>query len=355
MKNVRQEEQWGNQRLYAGLDIHSTKWVVTVRTQELQLKTFVVPPGKEVLLRTFRHLWPGAQIDAVYEAGCFGYHLADFLNAHGIKTIIVAPHTIPVPPGQFVKTDVIDSKKLALELSRGTLRGIYQRLPQDLYDRSLLRRRHRLVKRRIQVQHQLKADLRFFGIDSPDSMTPYWSKKCLADLKQLPFPSETFAQAFRLGVAEFEAIRQQIRSLDELLIAMSESDRFREPIVLLRSVPGVGRLAALTILLELGDIHRFRSADKFASYLGLTPSEYSSGEKTRRGSLTGMGNKSLRALLVQSAWAAIKKDPALLEKFQRISVGKSKCLAIVAVAKSLSARIRKVMMSKEPYVIGVAG
>lgn len=112
-----------------------------MRTKEIQLKTFVTGADKEALLKSFRHLFSGATIEAVYEAGCFGYHLAEFLNANGIKTIIVAPHTIPVAPGQFVITDVFDSRKLASELAKGSLSSIYLHRTEDSYDRSLLRKR----------------------------------------------------------------------------------------------------------------------------------------------------------------------------------------------------------------------
>lgn len=144
----RARQDWTGQILYASIDVHKAKWVVTVRTREVQLKTFVTEADKEILLKSFRHLYSGAAIEAVYEAGCFGYHLADFLNANGIKTIIVAPHTIPVAPSQFVKTDIIDSRKLAAELARGNLSGIYLRPREDLFDRGLLRKRaqHQLLK-----------------------------------------------------------------------------------------------------------------------------------------------------------------------------------------------------------------
>jgi hypothetical protein len=78
-------------------------------------------------------------------SGCFGYHLTDYLNSNGIETLVVAPHTIPTPRGSFVKTDKIDSRKLALELSKGSLKSIYLRCIEKLYDISLVRKRIQLV------------------------------------------------------------------------------------------------------------------------------------------------------------------------------------------------------------------
>jgi transposase len=349
-----QPEHWSHQTLYAGIDLHRNKWVNTVRTTEVVLKTFVTSPDKEVLLRTFEHHWPGATIKAVYEAGCFGFHLADFLNAHGVETIIVAPHMIPKAPGHFVKTDIIDSRRLAQELAKGSLRGIYLRTPEELFDRNIVRKRRQLVKRRVQIQNQIKGDLKFFGIDSPSFANPYWSARTLSELKRLSVGGQPFRDVFTMVIEEFEFIRKRIKSIDKVLLGLIQSERYKRPMELLLAIPGIGRLTAITLLVELGDIRRFSSAEKFASYLGLTPSEYSSGDAIHKGSLTGMGHAVLRSLLVESAWVAIKKDPALLEKFQRLCVGKSRCQAIVAVARSLANRIRRVLVHQEPYVCAVA-
>ena len=348
------QQHWLNEQLYVGLDLHKNKWVVTVRTQDVHLKTFVSTADKEVLLNSLANNWPGAKMRAVYEAGCFGYHLADFLHGHGIETMVVAPHTIPVEPGRFVKTDTIDSRKLALELAKGSLRGIYQRSPAELYDRSLVRKRQQLVKRRVQIQLQVKSDLTFYGIDLPFPLPRYWSKQVLTQLRTLTIGTPDFQKVFRLSLQEYEALCDQIRTVDKLLLELSQSEKYQHQMSLLQRVPGIGRLTGLTLLVELSNIHRFRNAEQFASYLGLTPSEYSSGETVRKGSLTGMGHSRLRTLLIEAAWSAIRQDPVLLQKFQRLSVGKSKAKAIVAVAKSLANRIRRVLLKQEPYVIGVS-
>lgn len=106
-----EDTRWQDLQLYAGIDLNKNKWVVSVRTQSCHITTFVCSPEEEKLLKTFHNKWPAANINAVYEAGCFGYHLADYLNSNGIDTMIVAPHTVPTPRGSFVKTDKIDSRK----------------------------------------------------------------------------------------------------------------------------------------------------------------------------------------------------------------------------------------------------
>ncbi len=348
-----QPKDWSGQTLYAGIDVHKAKWVTTVRTKELHLKTFVTGSDEQALLKTFLHLYPKATIEAVYEAGCFGIHLAKFLNDHGIKTIVVAPHTIPTAPGLFVKTDIIDSRKLASELSKGSLSGIYLHHTEDLYDRTLLRKRRQLVKRRVQLQHQIASDLLYLGLTSQVTFKAYWSRWLIADLKAMQFPHEQYQQAFQMLVDDYVTIRAQIFQIDRLLVELANSDKYRQRVELLRTIPGCGRLAALNILVEIGDINRFSSAEKFASFLGLTPSEYSSGEQIRKGSLTGMGHAILRTVLVQVAWRSVQNDPVLLSRFQRLCIGKSKKQAIIPIAKSLANRLRHVLLFREPYVIGV--
>jgi len=223
----------------------------------------------------------------------------------------------------------------------------------DHPDSGRLRKRAQLVERRVQLQHQIASELRFYGLDAQITIRAHWSRWLIADLKALSIPNEYCREAFLMLVADFETIRRQIRQLDRLLVTVAESDKYRDRVELLRTIPGFGRLSALTFIVEIGDINRFSSAEKFVSYLGLTPAEYSSGEHIRKGSLTGMGHSFLRALLVQTAWRSIKKDPVLLMKFQRLCAGKSKCRAIIPVAKSLANRLRRVLLFNEPYVIGV--
>lgn len=346
-------QNWNKQTLFAGIDLHKNKWVVTVRTPEVILKTFTTEPDKQILMKTFQNNWSGARINAAYEAGCFGYHLADFLNAHDINTQIIAAHTIPTAPGNFTKTDIIDSRKIAFELAKGTIKGIYHRSETELFNRHILRKRRQLLKRKKQLQVQIRSDLMFFGIEPPLPLKDYWSKKIIKSLKEIEVPNQIFKSLHIMYLEEYERIKVQIKVINELLAEMINTDKYSERVKLLRTVPGVGALTAITLLLELGDFGRFASAEKFASYLGLTPSEFSSGDKNRKGSLTGMGNSDLRTLLVEVGWQAIKKDPVLLEKYERIAKGKSRCQAIVAIAKTLANRIRKVILTKEPYVIGV--
>ena len=295
MEEIRRKN-WSGQRLFTGLDLHKKTWVATVRSRDLHLKTFTVPYGEEAFWMTLNHQFPGAQFIVAYEAGCFGYHVAEYINNNGGKAVIFPPHRIPTPPGVFVKTDKIDSRKLALELSKG-FSGIYQPDKIRLYHRSVNRKRNQLVQRKVAIQNQIKSDLLFYGMQLNTSCR-YWSAGFLKRLWELEFVDPGYTKIFRIILQEYEEIVQKIKVTTDFIKEMAQSDLYKERVCLLKGVPGIGDLSAMTILLEIFDINRFSSAEKFASYIGLVPSEYSSGDKIRRGSLSGMGHKTLRGLFI---------------------------------------------------------
>ena len=345
-------KNWSGQRLFVGVDLHKTKWVATVRSRDLHLKTFTTLGSKEVFIKTLNNQFPGAQFKVAYEAGCFGYHIAEYIRQHGCEVVIFPPHRIPTPPGVFVKTDKIDSRKLSLELSKGYLSGIYQPNVRMLHHRSIVRKRNQLMRRKVAIQNQIKSDLLFYGINLNQSAR-YWSESFVQQLWSIEFNDPYYTQVFRIIIKEYEEIAQNIKEVTKFIKNLAKSSMYKERVQLLKSIPGIGDLSAMTILLEIFDISRFRSGEKFASYLGLVPSEYSSGEKTRRGHLSGMGNKTLRGLFIEIAWTAIRKDPVLLDKYDRVRKGKSSSETIVAVANSLAKRIRYVLKNREPYCLGV--
>jgi transposase len=166
--------------------------------------------------------------------------------------------------------------------------------------------------------------------------------------------SDSLRFSFEVMFRELEDLRQLKKELLLQLRRLAGSDRYRGSVELLKSAPGIGVLTAIRLALEWGDVSRFGRKEEFASFLGLVPSDYSSGEQERRGHITKQGNRSVRRWLVESSWVAIRYDPVLLDKFRRVlrNCG-SKKKAIVAVARKLALRLRRALLSGEPYVAGV--
>ncbi len=152
---------------------------------------------------------------------------------------------------------------------------------------------------------------------------------------------------------EFDFQLAQIEKQTNLLKELSKSDGYGDRVEILTSTPGIGWISALELLLELQDVARFRNADQLAAYVGLTPSQYSSGENLRFGHITRQGKSSLRGLLVEAAWRVIKKDGGMREKYDRIKTRAGAKRAIVAIARMLIIRLRRILIHKEPYVLGL--
>ena len=130
---------------------------------------------------------------------------------------------------------------------------------------------------------------------------------------------------------------------------------YRERVAILRSVPGIGLIAAMELLLELQDVARFRRAEQLAAYVGLTPSQHSSADKVRMGHITAIGKNSVRSSLVESAWNLIRKDKAMRGKYERIRVRAGAKRAIVAIARKLLLITRRMLLDQQTYRMGLAG
>jgi transposase len=151
-------------------------------------------------------------------------------------------------------------------------------------------------------------------------------------------------ESYNRLLEQYRFLTGQIEKQTALLNELSKQELYRERVEILMSVPGMGTIAAMELILELQDVSRFRRAEELAAYVGLTPSQYSSADKVRMGRITKVGKHSIRAILVQSAWQLIRKDKALREKYERIKIHSGGKRAIVAVARTLLLRLRRIWL-----------
>jgi transposase len=150
----------------------------------------------------------------------------------------------------------------------------------------------------------------------------------------------------------YEDLSLQRAEMNKKVMELSRSERYWDNVRLLRSVPGMGILIAMEILVELPEIERVKSGDELASYIGLTPSEYSTGEYVRQGRITRCGNKRVRTFAVEGSWVLIPKDPLMWDRYRRSKAQKGAKGAIIAIARMLMIRARRILLSREPYRIG---
>ena len=337
--------------VFIGVDVHKVSWHVTARAGGEEVFNGGIP-GQYHPLRKLLDRFEACQIKVAYEAGPCGFWLHDKLVEDGIEVTVVPPSLIPVESGNKVKTDKRDSRKLARLLQSGLLKKVYVLTEEDRIDRELVRTRRQVLEHRNDVARQIKSKLLFHGITSPFS-SKAWSQGYLRWLKGLTFEREVLRISFDVLIELYDYLTTELVKLRKRIMELSQSDKYRDKVKLLKGVPGIGTLIAMEILVELADIERFARADELASYMGLTPSEFSTGEYVHQGRITRCGNKRVRTCLVEASWILIQKDPWMRSKYDRLKGIKGGKRAIIAIARNLIIRIRRILLNNEPYVVRV--
>jgi len=337
--------------VFIGVDVHKESWHVTVRAEGEEVFNGGIPSQYYALQRLFDH-FKDCKVKVAYEAGPCGFWLYDKLTEDGIEAIVVPPSLIPVESGNKVKTDKRDSRKLARLLENNMLKRVYVLSEDDRADRELLRTRRQMVEHRNDVARQIKSKLLFYGIRSPFSSRHGWGRSYLQWLRGVEVPREGLRVCFESLIELYEYLTDQLMKMNQRVKELSQSLKYRQRLKLLCSVPGIGTLIGMEILVELQDMERFKRAEELASYIGLTPSEFSTGQYVRQGRITRCGNKRVRTCLVESSWVLITKDPLMRLKYNKLKAKKGAKRAIIAIARKLIIRIRRILLNNEPYVVG---
>jgi transposase len=337
--------------MYVGIDVHKRDWTVHVLCQGEELYHATIAPEPERLIATLKRFEP-SEVHTVYEAGPTGYWLHDALWEAGFDSMVTPPSLVPRIGGR-VKTDHRDSTKLATMLAGGFLRRVHVLSPEERAHRQLLRTRNQIERHRKQTQAQIKSMLLFHGKRAPAGMLERWSEVHVEWLANLEWEYPSLKASMMALVNLFRYLNTQLKGMNEELEALAQTDKYRERVALLTQIPGMGVYSAMTILIELQNVERFQRADQLASYLGLTPSQHSSGQHIRLGEITRCGNPRLRTRFVESSWTLIRYDKAVHATYERIKhqTGSSK-KAIVAVARRFALRVRRMLLDHQAYHYG---
>jgi transposase len=353
MPNVEKEFAKGKP-IYVGIDVHKRDWVVSVLCQGEELYHATVVPDPAALICLLKRFEP-SEVHTVYEAGPTGYWLHDALLEAGFDSIVTPPSLVPRIGGR-VKTDRRDSRKLASMLAGGFLRSIHVLTPEERAHRQLLRTRNQIEHHRRQAQNQMKSLLLFHGKRAPATLRERWSEAYLHWVETLSWDHQALKTGIDAMLTMYRNLSEQYKQLTHEIELMALMDKYRERVALLTRIPGIGLFTAMAILIELQDIERFRRADQLASYLGLTPSQHSSGERIRMGHITRCGNYHVRTRLVESSWTLIRYDAGAKATYERIKhqTGSGR-KAITAIARRLALRVRRVLLDKTPYQLSDGG
>jgi transposase len=347
-----EQRQHKSKQLFVGIDLHKLRWHVTIRTEEAEVFSGGIS-GQWEALRHLLERYKGYEIEAVYEAGYFGFWLHDYLEEFGARCVVTPPSLVPTESGNKVKTDRRDSRKLSHLLAKGLLKEVWVPSEAERCHRQVIRRRRQLIGDRVRTQNRIKSELRFFGIELPEP-TGRWSRAFLTNLHRLKLRNRWVQESFRRLLDEYDFLSEQIKKQTALLQELAELRDYKERVAILRTVPGIGLIAAMELLLELQDVARFRRADQLAAYVGLTPSQFSSADRVRMGRITAIGKCDLRGTLVEVAWRLIGKDRAMRKKYERIKIRSGSKRAIIAIARMTLLRTRRMLLDATPYVLGRA-
>ncbi len=340
--------------IFAGLDVDKKSMATTFTDHGTLFKSLRLPYSSTQLLNYVAKHFPGKRIAFVYEAGPTGFGLHDDLVAQQRTCLVVAPSMVATAPGNRVKTNRLDSKKLSVQLRGGELRGIH--VPNRSYRelRHLVQLRDTQTRQLTATKCRIKALLLYEGIEFPEP-SGRWNARAIDDLRTLPCTSEVrFKLDHLIGTLYFHfnsaaVVQKRIRQFCQ------NDPELRQSISLLTSLPGVGWITAAHAVARLGDWREIKNVRQIAGFLGLVSSEHSTGDKENRGPITRSGDSRLRNKLVQCAWVAINKDPELRAFYRSVFLRQPKKVAarkaIVAVARKLTTRMYVVLKQQRPYII----
>jgi transposase len=289
---------------YVGLDAHQERIHAAVllpgASGAIEDAMANTPEGLRRWVRRLRRRNPG-EVVCCYEAGPLGYGLMRELEGLGLSCQVVAPALIPIKPGDRIKTDRRDARKLAELLRGGLLTAVHPPTREQEAVRDLCRSREAVKRDQIRCRHRLSKFLLRRGVR--------WTvgRKMWTQAHQAWLRGQRFDHAADQGILDdhllaLAQLEGRLAALDAQLEAFAGEAPYAESVDWLRCFRGIDTLTALSIVAELGDWRRFESPRALMAYLGLVASEHSSGGKERRGAITKAGNVRLRRLLVEAAW-----------------------------------------------------
>lgn len=341
-----------NERItsFVALDMHIDSIAVGVAPIGREEPHFLgtVAPQWGSVRRALGRVGKPESLQIVYEAGPCGYTLARQLRAHGYACEVIAPAKIARRPGDRIKTDRRDALLLARAARAGELVSVTIPDERDEAIRDLTRAREDAVRARLKARQQLKALLLRHGHH-------YSGRSSWTAAHELYLASITFKHAAQdIAYAEYRsAVREANERVENLTRAMREQLehwRMRPVVKALMTLRGIDLVAAVTLVAEIGDFTRFARPRELMGFLGLVPSEYSSGSKRRQGEITKTGNSHARRVLVEAAWNY--RFPARMSRtLQQRQEGQPKAVRQIAwrAQLRLAQRYRHLAARKLPF------
>jgi len=337
------------ERIFVGVDVHKeTHSVALCSDRRGHLKHWKQPAAPETLLRALQAYQPQVA-HIVYEAGPTGFTLYRKLIAAGFDADVIAPSHTPTASADRNKTDRLDCRNLAFLDAKGMLHPIDVPTLQEEEDRQLLRRRDQVSRDVKRTKVRIRSLLLQHGIAEPHGLA-HWSKAALAALEELHLcpglraTLDSLLEELRQREAERNRLTRSIK-------ALADEDRHKATASVMQTVPGVGHLTAMTLILEMPRLERFDTREQVSAYQGLAPTVHQSGQTEHRGRLNQCGNSRIRTALVLAAWRWVALDPWARERFKALCVKlRQRQKAIVAMARRLGVLLWRLVTRGEVYL-----
>jgi len=292
--------------IFIGMDVHKNS--IDIAIANIGRNGQVLHYGKidgslaalDKVIRNLGRNNKGHQLHFVYEAGPCGYQIYRHLTSQGHACSVVAPSRVPKHSGNRIKNDRRDALMLARLHRAGELSAVYVPHTEDEAMRDLTRAREdakideKKCKQRL-LAFLLRSGHRYTG-------SSLWSKAHIGWLSDIKMPHRSQQIVFQEYIEALNQCKTRVQRLTDQIRQLLPDWRLAPLVYALQSLRGVSLIVASTTVAELGDLKRFDSPVELMSYLGLVPSEHSSGQKTRRGSITKAGNAHVRRMLVEAAW-----------------------------------------------------
>jgi transposase len=329
-----------------GFDVDGRGIAVCAGTRERMVHEGRIAYELEAVDR-FLERFVGCEVRVVYEAGPFGFALARHLRGRGVLCKVASPSLMPRAAGNRVKTDRRDARQL-MEL--GWSEDLAEaRVPteEEEAERQIVRVRESLVRKRHRVMKQIKS---FAYEHHRHELLGDWGVEHMEGLRGAEFSERYLRMSLDEYLREYEYLTGRVKALDGVLEELGRSARHREAVARMRVRKGIGVVTAVTVRAELFRPEEFLCAESVGCYLGLTPSERSSGGHRRLGHIHRMGNAHLRRVLVEAAWGMVRWEESAGRHFAGLRGRMGAKKAIVAVARRVGIGLWASMVRGEEFV-----
>ncbi len=352
-----------NSITYVGMDTHKKdhKIAILYPGQEALVEMTILNQARDIgkLVKQIQKKSPG-DIRFCYEAGVCGFTLQRRIESYGCKCVVIAPSLVPRKPGERIKTDRRDARKLAVLFKNGLLTEVQPPNVEQEAARELTRQRETAMDNLGRIRQRVTKFLTRQGYIYTEGRA--WTQKHITWLSGLRMEQSLLQEVYVHYLEELTYCGHRLDQLDQEVGRLAHSAPYRRIVGILRCHHGIDTLSAISLLTEIFDFGRFATPRELMSYLGLTPSESSSGEKQHKGGICKTGNKRVRRLLNEAAWhyrhpykigkhlrrrrigqpawaiaLADKAGYRLSQRFSRlVHKGKLPCQAVIAVARELA-------------------